>query len=176
MERHAGSWILTELECVEARRLVGIDPARALDLALSTLHRAQATDATVATLYARATVAAASDKAGDSVEAKKLWLLCWAQGVRIGDHSTLFDLFVVPNGIARDLGPLALDDDLLETVRRFYEEQLPVIPSSLSGDARRATSKAVSWLVPPANRSELRASFDVDWARLIREPGPQTNG
>jgi hypothetical protein len=136
MERHAGSWVLAELECVEARQIVGRDAAGALALAVPALARAQATDAAVATVYARATVAAALDKSGEAAEAKKLWLECWVEGTRINDHSTLFDLFAVPGAVERDCGPLALDDDLLEGIQRFHEEHFPAFPSSLSGEAR----------------------------------------
>jgi hypothetical protein len=137
MERYAGSWILTELECVEARKLIASEPARALELAVATLQRAQATDAVVATLYARATVAAALDRSGHAVEAKKLWLACWTEGVRIGDQSTLFDLFAVPGSVQRDCGPLAIDDALLEAVQRSHEERFPTHPSSQSQEVRR---------------------------------------
>jgi hypothetical protein len=137
MDRHAGSWILTELECVEARKLVASEPARGLELALATLRRSQTTDAAVATLYAGATVAAALDGAGDTVEAKKRWLACWTEGVRIGDHATLFDLFAVPGAVERDCGPLAIDDEFLEAVQRSHEERFPSHPSSLSKEVRR---------------------------------------
>jgi hypothetical protein len=138
MDRHAGSWILTELECVEARKLVASEPARGLELALATLRRSQTTDAAVATLYAGATVAAALDETGDTVEAKKRWLACWTEGVRIGDHATLFDLFAVPGAVERDCGPLAIDDDFLEAVQRSHEERFPSHPSSLSKEVRRS--------------------------------------
>jgi hypothetical protein len=136
MDRHAGSWILTELECVEARRLVGSAPADAVALASATLLRSQSTDAVVATLYARATLAAALDSAGDSVEAKRLWLACWTESIRIGDQTTLFDLFAVPGSVERDCGPLAIDDALLETVQQSHEERFPANPSSQSREVR----------------------------------------
>jgi hypothetical protein len=106
-------------------------------LAVATLRRAQATDAVVATLYARATVAAALDRSGHADEAKKLWLACWTEGVRIGDQSTLFDLFAVPGSVERDCGPLAIDDALLEAVQRSHEERFPAHPSSQSQEVRR---------------------------------------
>jgi hypothetical protein len=127
---------LTELECVEARRLVGSAPADAVALASATLLRSQSTDAVVATLYARATLAAALDSAGDSVEAKRLWLACWTESIRIGDQTTLFDLFAVPGSVERDCGPLAIDDALLETVQQSHEERFPANPSSQSREVR----------------------------------------
>ncbi len=136
MERHAGSWILTELECVEARRLLGSDPARALAMARAGLQRSETTDAVVATLYARATVAAALDRSGDAAEAKKLWLACWSEGVRIGDHTTLYDLFAVPGAVERDCGPLAIDEEFVEAVQRLHEERNPTNPSSQSREVR----------------------------------------
>jgi hypothetical protein len=139
MERHAGSWILTELECVEARKLVESEPARALELAVATLRRSQMTDAAVASLYARATVAAAMDRAGDAVEAKKLWLTCWTEGMRIGDQTTLIDLFAVPGSVERECGPLAVDDALVEAVQRFNEERFPANPASQSEEVRTLT-------------------------------------
>jgi hypothetical protein len=172
MDRHAGSWILTELECVEARGLVGSEPARALELAAATLRRAQATDAVVATLYARATVAAALDGSGDTVEAKKLWLACWTDGVRIGDHSTLFDLFAVPGSMERECGPLAIDDALLETVQRLHEERFPEHPSSLSPEVRRLKLRllriSLESPVGDATESDDARALVVDTARALR--------
>jgi hypothetical protein len=136
MERHPGSWIVTELECVEARRLIGSEPARALEMALATLRRSETTDAVVATLFARATVAAALDRTGDTAEAKKLWLACWTEGMRSGDQTTLFDLFAVPGSVERDCGPLAIDDAFLEAVQRSHEERFPTHPSAQSADVR----------------------------------------
>jgi len=139
IERHSGSWILAELDCVEARRLIGLDPRRALALAEATLHRAQATDAVVASLYARATVAAALDKSGEEVGAKKLWLACWTEAMRIDDHLTLFDLFAVPSAVVRDCGPLALDGEFVDTVQGFNEERSGPNLAPVPRDVRTST-------------------------------------
>ncbi|HKW44418.1 MAG TPA: hypothetical protein VJN22_02100 [Candidatus Eremiobacteraceae bacterium] len=136
MERHAGSWIFTEIACIEARRLMGADPTAALARAEVALDRAKTTDAEVATLFARTTLAAALDKSGRTAEAKREWLGSWSEGMRIGDQTMLVDLFAVPHAVERDVGPLALDDDLLDAIQRFQDEQAPATSSSISASVR----------------------------------------
>jgi hypothetical protein len=138
MDRHAASWTLIELTCVEARKAIGVDATRAVTLAESALKRGMATDADAATLYARATVAAALDKSGNPVEAKRLWLRCWIEGTRMNDHTALFDLLVVPAAVRRDLGPLALDDDLLQAAQRVIDDRYPAFFAQLSSDVTAA--------------------------------------
>jgi hypothetical protein len=178
MERHAGSWILTELECVEARKLVGSEPARALAMARATLQRSQTTDAEVATLFARATVAAALDRSGDHVEAKELWLACWTDGMRIGDRTTLYDLFAVPGAVERDCGPLAIDDAFVEAVQRSHEERYPANLSSQSPEvrARKLALLRLSLASAVGNAADLNlgAAIVRDIARALlalRVPG-----
>lgn len=134
MERYGASWTLVELDSIEARKAIGADPARAVALAKSALRRAEASDATIATLFARATLAAALDRSGDAVEAKRLWLGCWVDGATMNDHTALFDLFVVPGAVARDIGPLALDDDFMDALRRLNEGRSPQLFTPLAKD------------------------------------------
>jgi|SRR5579872_4385229 len=121
MERYDASWTLVELDSIEARRAIGADPARAVALAKSALRRAESNDATIATLFARATLAAALDRSGDDVQAKRLWLECWFEATTMNDHTALFDLFVIPGAVRRDFGPLALDDAFMDALRRLNE-------------------------------------------------------
>jgi hypothetical protein len=160
MARHAASWTLVELDAIDARKALGGDPVRALTLAESALRRGESTDATIATLFARATVAAALDKSGDADRAKPQWLRAWAEGARMNDRTLLFDLFVVPGALARDIGPLALDDDFMGALQRFYEDRFSALFAQLSSDARVAV---------------ITLSHDALARAIGRSPAPKRN-
>jgi hypothetical protein len=138
VRRARGSdWVNAEAAAVQARYQVLSDPRGAVETSAKALEMAQRACAPGALAYGSATLGIALDASGDAAGARNLFIDALKTALDLNDRMLLWDLFDHPSTLQRDLGPLAVDNELVEVIGR-------------AADSKVASRTSV---VPPATRA-----------------------
>lgn len=123
-DRYSRVWTAAELSAVRARHLLDRDLPRAKALASEAIDLAIDQDAKGALAYAHATLAEVFRREAKSSEADAMSQDAWNAAVSLGDHSYLFDMFVIRNPSRTDTAPWFTREPFIRSLAELIHEQL----------------------------------------------------
>jgi hypothetical protein len=138
-EKYPDVWVRADAEGVWARHVLNGDPIASKDaaefaLALGSRHASPVLEA-----YAKASLAAALDAAGEDERAQALRIAAWETALAHDDRMALYDLFFVPAAPVHDIGPMRLDKAFVAAVQRHLEARFPAYASTCEGGLRESS-------------------------------------